>query len=370
MNAIESFVDAIYKRFDAAGNHIEDDQRLPSRKVLKDICQVLINVSTMREEGRYPFFRVCFTRPDSELLDAYLYSHVRLFEEPMPFSEPVLHKLAPALNVNNSYLMLDIDGDEYQIIGILSAFTIWEKNVIRGNRNRLPRIPNLVVKNPGEVEACFGEEAIVSYKSGSCVFFRTDTFLSTLAAEQLKKGSTVSEENRIKLIYRILWRIRQYRHGALIFIVPSAEACKNYLDIKYKLPIRFLFEDEHKLEKSSEKRIEKDSITYAELIAKFTAVDGGVVFTKNFDLLGFGAEILVDNANRKHPKMRFVEYDNTVNRKKSFYDNGMRHRASYYLCDNVEDSVCIIISQDGIIKVCTKSEGEVVVYDNVAMPFF
>ena len=47
---------------------------------------------------------------------------------------------------------------------------------------------------------------------------------------------------------------------------------------------------------------------------------------------------------------------------------GMRHRAGYRFCDAVEGSVAFIISQDGMVEACTKHDGKVVVYDNVALP--
>ena len=68
--------------------------------------------------------------------------------------------------------------------------------------------------------------------------------------------------------------------------------------------------------------------------------------------------------------MCFIGQNNREDRTKHFYDNGMRHRACYRLCDAVEGSVAIIISQDGFIKACTKSDGKVIVYDQVALPLF
>ena len=68
MGGITDFVEAIYNCYEGMGASFEDDQRLPSKDVLEDVCQTLLNISCMREEGRFPSFRVCFIRPDSELL--------------------------------------------------------------------------------------------------------------------------------------------------------------------------------------------------------------------------------------------------------------------------------------------------------------
>ena len=60
---------------------------------------------------------------------------------------------------------------------------------------------------------------------------------------------------------------------------------------------------------------DKDLIAYADLISKFTAVDGAVVLTRNFDLIGFVAETLVKTVDSTDPEMCFIDYDNTENKK-------------------------------------------------------
>lgn len=134
------------------------------------------------------------------------------------------------------------------------------------------------------------------------------------------------------------------------------------------MPSNFLFEMEKKAGRTTEKVREKEIITYADLIAKFTSVDGSVVLTKDLDLLGFGAETIMDNMDSKHPSMCFLGYDNQEDRSKKFKDHGMRHRAGYRFCNAVDGSVVFIISQDGTIEACTKHDGRVIVYDNVALP--
>ena len=165
MSDITAFIDAIYDRFEKSIYDAEDDQKLPPKPVLTEVCQELLNVSCMREEGRFPSFRVCFIDPDSELLDTYIYSHVLKFDQPIPFSTRNLHKLAPALNADMSYLMLDITAAPYKIIGIIASYTAWEKIMTREltSGNRMPRIPNILVSGPGELKTCFGEYLVQSF---------------------------------------------------------------------------------------------------------------------------------------------------------------------------------------------------------------
>ena len=370
MGDITTFVDAIYDSFGRLKNIFEEDQKLPSKEVLEEVCQVLLNVSCMREEGRFPKFRVCAIRPDSELLRAYIYAHVLRFKTPIEFNTRELHKLAPALNADMSYLMVDVSQKPFMAIGIIASYTTWQKIITREltSGTRMPRIPNILVDGPGELEACFGEASIVNYSAGHCEFFRTDTFTSTLVAKQLAKCESVSEKERLQLLYRVLWQVSNYHHGGAVLLVPSEESCKEFVDIKYKLPTRYLFGEGDKGDELSDSAREKEIVTYADLLATLTCVDGSVVLTKDFVLLGFGAETLVDKMGSKHPDMCFVSYDNREDTRKQFMDNGMRHRAGYRFCSAIEGSVAFIVSQDGTIEACTMDNGRVVVYDNVALP--
>lgn len=372
MNGLAAFVDAIleYENKAKAIHVFEEDQKLPSGEILEEVCQILLNVSCMREEGRFPSLRVCFVDPDSDLLHAYLYSHVLLFNNPMEFNTRNLHRLAPALNPVMSYLVLDVSERPFKAIGIIASYTTWEKILTREltTGNRMPRIPNILVSGPGELDACYGETSIVNYFAGRCNFFRTNTFSSTLIAEALSKDTHVPEKERLQLLHMILWRVSNYAHGAAILIVPDSDACKEFIDLKYQLTSPYLFDDEYGLDIHSLKAREKDLVTYADFIAKLTSVDGSVLLTKDYDLLGFGAETLIDKMDSKHPELCFVGYDDIEDRSRQFKDHGMRHRAAYRFCSAVEGSVAIVVSQDRSIEACTKHNGRVYVYDNVSLP--
>ena len=166
----------------------------------------------------------------------------------------------------------------------------------------------------------------------------------------------------------MIWLINSYGHGGHLLIVPDDRSFTKIIDMKYRLPAR-LFKgnrDEYPISDTASK---KTISLYADIVARFSCVDGGVILDKNMDLIGFGSEAIVDITNISPPSLRFVAYDGHIEADRRFDDNGMRHRACYRLCDLVEDSVVIIFSQDGSIKACTKDNGEVVVFENVGIPF-
>ena len=369
MTDVDRFVDEIFRDYGQYSDNFEEDQMLPSKESLLDVCHILLNASCLPEEGRYSTFRVCFIPPGSEYLDSYIYSHVCLFSEPIELSTGKLHKLSPALNAEVSCLMLDVSKKPYSMIGILSAYTALFENLMSfGSKGtRMPRIPNIMVNKPGKLEFCCGETPLVCYSAGEVTHFRTNTFTSTLVADQLRKGSSVRETDRLLFLYKIMSLIHSYEHGGHVFVVPNDTSLPDIVDVKYKLPTLFFGENKGDFS-SIESARKKDISVYADLIARLSCVDGGVVINKNLDLIGFGAQAIVDLTNIAPPKMRFVTSDDQVDTGKRFNDNGMRHRACYRFCELVDDSVAVIFSQDGSIKACTKAEGEVVVYQDVAVP--
>ena len=369
MDDLSRIVDELFKDYGQYSDIFEKDQMLPSREVLYDVCRTLLNVSCLQEEGRYSVFRVCFISPDSEYLDSYLYSRVFLFTDPIEFSTGELHKLSPALNADISCLMLDVTKKPYSIIGILSAHTSLPENIMTfsSGGTRMPRIPNVLVRKPGKLEFCCGETPLVCYFAGEIVHFRTDIFTSTLVADQLRSGSDIEDPYRLLFLYKIMNLISSYEHGGHIYIVPNDASLAGIVDVKYGLPAH-LFDENTGDYLSTETAKKRYISVYADVIARLSCVDGGVLINKNLDLIGFGTQAIADLTNIAPPRMRFMTSDDRIDSGKKFNDRGMRHRSCYRFCELVDDSVAVIFSQDGSISVCTQFEGEVVVYQNAAIP--
>ena len=366
MVTLEEFVKEIKLTADKSGLFVEPEQSFPDYDLLFKVCQVLMYASTMREEGRYSTFRVCFIDSDSKFLEPYIYSHVVHFDAPMPFGTKDIHRLAPALNANNSYLILKAEGDKIIITGLIAGYTTWERISSReiDNGVRMPQIANLLVNGPGEIKACLGEEPLISMQWGNLIHYRTEKFSSTYVAQVIKEGSNIPEKYMMMFLSRIFHNLLELAHGAHIYIVPDEGKARDNTRIKYQLPVNFMFQGDDK--DTVNKQMDKELLSYADMVSKFTSVDGAVVLSSNFDLIGFGAETLVDSSSNEEPDMCFISYDGTVDVTKRYNDNGMRHRACYQFCNSIEGAVALIVSHDGFIKVCTKRDGKVVVYDNIS----
>jgi hypothetical protein len=87
----------------------------------------------------------------------------------------------------------------------------------------------------------------------------------------------------------------------------------------------------------------------AHLMAGFAAVDGAVLMTRTFEILGFGAEI-VGNLPAVPMVMRAEDVEGTVRRPESTERVGTRHRSAYRLCQAMPEALAVIVSQDGGVR--------------------
>src|SRR5688572_17924557 len=82
------------------------------------------------------------------------------------------------------------------------------------------------------------------------------------------------------------------------------------------------------------------------MIATLTPVDGAVVITKRFEILGFGAEIAGTLPEVQHVAHALDLEGATYNIQRTD-DVGTRHRSVYRLCNAIRDVLGIVVSHDG-----------------------
>jgi hypothetical protein len=103
----------------------------------------------------------------------------------------------------------------------------------------------------------------------------------------------------------------------------------------------------------------------SQLIAALTEVDGAVVMTKRFELLGFGAEIAGHLPDVQHVA-RALDLEATDTVREPLTADGTRHRSTYRLCSRVPEAVAIVVSQDGGVRFVAMHRGEVTVWEHAA----
>jgi DNA integrity scanning protein DisA with diadenylate cyclase activity len=87
----------------------------------------------------------------------------------------------------------------------------------------------------------------------------------------------------------------------------------------------------------------------AHLIAGLTAVDGAVVMTQRFEVLGFGGEISGD-LPAAETVARALDVEAEVTVEEAAEGVGTRHRSAYRLCRALSSVIAVVISQDGNVR--------------------
>ncbi len=103
----------------------------------------------------------------------------------------------------------------------------------------------------------------------------------------------------------------------------------------------------------------------AHLFADLTAVDGAVVFTEAFELLGFGAMISVGLKGVKKVA-RALDIEGLRREQVHSGSFGARHRSVFRFCNAVHEAIAIVISQDRLVRFVKLKEGLVTYWDHVA----
>jgi DNA integrity scanning protein DisA with diadenylate cyclase activity len=87
----------------------------------------------------------------------------------------------------------------------------------------------------------------------------------------------------------------------------------------------------------------------ARFIASLTAVDGAVVLTDTFRIIGFGAEL---TANLSGTEKVYVAQDQVGKQSKeaNFTEYGTRHRSAFRFVGSMDPAVAFVMSQDGGVK--------------------
>ena len=106
----------------------------------------------------------------------------------------------------------------------------------------------------------------------------------------------------------------------------------------------------------------------AHLVSSLTSVDGAVLMTNRFEILGFGSEI-----SGSLPEVETVQLCEDAEGEVTHFIRtdgvGTRHRSAFRFCHRFPSSLAIIVSQDGNVRFAAAREGKVYCWDHVSVSF-
>ncbi|UFP94399.1 putative sensor domain DACNV-containing protein [Gloeobacter morelensis] len=400
----------------ADGAAVAQQTPLPPLNVLEEILSTSYQASLLVDEQRPVTFRLIFCEPvDLPSGDGPPQGlHRLLFDELQPFTPHDLRRLSPAATFDRSLIGICLDGEgELKIWGIAHSGVRWLRPLRGGRAPGRPLPPALVIctSGRGRLEVCRGSVAVAQLNEGRLLSATTNVFdshwlpagfaqvrseLIALHSEARERsaepwatldGRTIQSLGQ-NIVKRIIATIRTRHHGGMVIFVDPERAQaltqKNpYLSFKYGFKpeepqARFrtlllkIMNALAALNGGSERPVgwreyeqsnnpllatlDEALFETAHFVADLAAVDGAVVMTRRFELLGFGGFIACDNVDVR-VVARALDLEGEQVSFESTASVGTRHRSAYRLCHQLHDAMAIVVSQDGNVRFVRWNDG-------------
>jgi hypothetical protein len=402
--------------------------QLPEHPILEHLLSVCYYASLLREEDRPVRFRIILREPEQFPPEngPPSGSHRLVFTKPLLFNEEELRRLFPSADFHRSLIGVRLDADAtLQIWGLVHPGSRWINDFYGGRHAFSPLPASLVVSvtDPGRIVISRGAVTMATLNGREIIcpsgeIFDTEWFPKCFAATRAELWALhLADSQRAGKVWtrldpdivrriaqqvdrRVISTIRNSRHGGTLVFLPveraDAFAGDNpYMTMRYQFiaeeprnrfrtlivallnalaqefgpnqpPDHLVGWDEYVTSKSETlSLLEEGIMEVAHLIAGLAAMDGAVVLTNKYELLGCGAEIACESV-KIATVLRAVDADATQTVPIRTDHFGARHRSAYRLCSAFHDVIAIVISQDRTVRLVKWHDGAVTYWDQVA----
>lgn len=417
----ESFLDRLFqirRRLTAQARNILDRNGMaadairdwfepfPSEHALRKVLEVAYFASLEFDEGRktdvrlkwehpgigqQPIFPTCVAGsfshlvfPDVEDATRDRETYVIEFDTPVDISSPrSLCKLAQ-ITSDRSSLKLVEDQDDLKIAGVISAGA---GRINSDSRRRFFHDAmgvSIVIRDPGHIE--YHEQSLhFSYRKGNMRRLRpfsrvpavrewiqeVDTCFRALLPSERPAPLSIAEFLSVEpFLSVVLHELDRARQGGMIVVLPP-QAGPHFR-------IRFAAKGQTLRECITTAWNEKSSIDaksrqlwrtmqevglfhFATHVACLSHMDGAIVLSREFDVLGIGAVLNLDG----HVEEISTPRDVSSAVMPTAQSSGTRHLAARQICERVPGSIAFVVSQDGGLLVCASTPGGVVSNDDL-----
>jgi hypothetical protein len=400
---------------------------LPPRAVLEEILSTAFQASLLRDEERPVTIRLLLAAPEElPVSGGPPGGLLRLaFDHPRRFTVDELRRLSPAARYHRALVGVCIGAEgEIEIWGIAQSGPRWLQST-EGGRAAAAPLPDLLVvrvTGPGRIFVARGSVTVAGLYGGRLSDGAMDVFESrwlparfapmrqevTDLHREAARAAThpwgrvdpdVSRMIAQQLVKRVVTNIRSTHHGGMIIFLPPdcAEgiAQGQHLHLKYgcrdeeprrryrtlMLAVLRVLAEATALAPESEaagwssyrgwnspelSALDEAILEMAHLIGALAGVDGAVVLTKRFEVLGFGGEITGDLPDVT-TVLRALDLEAVLREPEVVDAVGTRHRSAYRLCARFPEALAIVISQDGGVRFVSWHEGAVTYWDHTSL---
>jgi sensor domain DACNV-containing protein len=389
-----------------------DEPGLPPAHQLEAILSIAYQASVLRDEDRPVAFRLVLAPPEAFAEDSGPPAGVLAlpFDVPRRFDEHELRRLSQAAKYHRTLIGVSAaSNDHLAIWGVVHTGPRWLPSA-RAGEQHAPALPAgaLIVRAPapGRLEVARGLATIAEMRGGVITEPGLDVFearwlaarfadireevvalhRAALAEHAPLSGPLGHESVRLigqDVVRRTLAIMREARHGGTLLFLPpdAAEPARMppFLEVKYgfragaarrryraaMLELLHALATERPDARSTVAEANEAVFEISQLIAALADVDGAVVLTRRFELVGFGAEI-VGALPPVERVARAVDLEGDTRALEPPDDVGTRHRSAYRLVAAVPEVLAIVVSQDGAVEFVAQLGGHVTVWDHSA----
>lgn len=390
---------------------------LPELQLLLTILETAYAASMEREEGRSLQFNVCCI-PEHRIKDVSPEDGIFLpFAKERKLAPQEIRRLAPACPSRSSAIWVTWNTMECKLAGMVSINPAWvDSRLARDNRvASLPPSLFVRVQGPGHIQVYQGSIFLAELKGGIITLASGDNALDHLGISEIADEGIKALGRKIYIpeyespqewssfewitwhntLLGIVNTIQILGHGGALLVLrrtPRIPSVRSALRIKY--PIKnsqsnflcksykayldarnrycdFVSESSfkgyqiipttqmeyHTLENQLE-TASNDFHRGCRTIGAFAGVDGAIVLTNRFELLGFGAEITTSAKGLKVHQVQKMPIQNKL-KELDVEQFGMRHRSVMKFCAKVPNSFAYVVSQDGDISLVWTTNGQV-----------
>jgi hypothetical protein len=316
---------------------------LPDIAVIQNIVDAAFWASLRREEGFIPRISLAFVAPDET-------KSALLFERPLPLDPGLLTKIAPA--VERPGIHLGVSHGE-------NGLVVW------GTTRAIPSLcfvvevaaPGLIVikHHSSETAGKFVNVAVLEGDQVKIIDERAaaipdcPALLTALLGSESPAAWVSSVRHSVNVLVQLAVSMRAHGRGGSLLVVPRLaddwrESIVSPIPYAVSPPFSYLAELARALDDDSG-RLNRT----VDAVAGLTAVDGAVILTDQYDVLGFGAKI---TRRRGHPLVEQVIVTEPIEGGVAALVQpdklgGTRHLSAAQFVQDQHGCAALVASQDG-----------------------
>ncbi len=332
----------------------------PDTKTIEKIIDVAFWASLRREEAYSPKISLAYLSPEQA-------GQPLMFERSLPLTATALARLAPAVERPGIHLGVWHHEEQLRVWGTTRTIPrrcfvleVIEPGllVVKYRRGRdASKFVNVVVLKGDEVKEV--DEQGTSLPD-----------CPELLTALLGFGSPATSDEAVNVLVQLAVSMRAHGRGGSLLVVPQgSDAWRSSIvrPVSYSVAPQFT-ELADLMSQSEEKKAEQlwqeSFIDAVEAVAGLTAVDGATVITNRYELLAFGAKIVMREGGERADRVVVTEpvVGNVASVVHPVQLGGTRHLSAAQFVNDQRDAIALVASQDGRFTVFAWSPCEETVH--------